>query len=86
MIFKPTVDRVLIKSDDAEDVSAGGIYIPPIGQETPSKGTIMAIGPKVEDIVLGDYVVYGKYAGTVVQIDGEEFVILEEENVLGVLK
>jgi chaperonin GroES len=94
MNFKPMFDKVVIKPDDEETMSPGGLHLPP-SDERPSKGTIVAVGPgtRAEDgtltplsVQVGDRIVFGKYAGSDIKIDGEDFVIIEEESILGILE
>jgi chaperonin GroES len=95
MKFKPLYDKLLIKRDDAEEVSPGGIFIPKAAEETPSKGVVVAAGEgyRTESgalldlkVKVGDQIIFGKYAGSEVVIDGEKFIIIEEENVLGIIE
>ena len=87
-------DRVVIKPDDAEE-KVGSLYIPGNAQETPQKGEVVAVGPGAHtetgtlvpmSVGVGDRVVYSKYAGSEIKIDGEKYVIVEEENILGTLE
>jgi chaperonin GroES len=87
-------DRVILKSMEAQEKTAGGIYIPDNAKEKPQKGEIVAVGPgKTNDkgqrndmtLKVGDKVLYGKYAGTEVTIDGEEYLIVRESDVLAVV-
>ena len=94
MAVKPLDDRVLVKQSEAEDVSAGGIVLPDTAKEKPQRGKVVAVGPgklldtgKRGDMGLkkGNEVLYGKFAGTEVKIDGEDYVILRETDVLAVV-
>jgi len=94
MNVKPMEDRVILKSMEAQEKTAGGIYIPDNAKEKPQKGEIVAVGPgKTNDkgqrnemtLKVGDKVLYGKYAGTEVTIDGEEYLIVRESDVLAVV-
>ena len=89
MNVKPLADRVLIKPTAAEEVTASGIIIPDSAKEKPLKGTVIAVGngTKDEEMVLkaGDTVLYGKYAGTEVEIDGEKVLIMRQNEVLAVI-
>jgi chaperonin GroES len=87
-------DRVILKSMDAQEKTSGGIYIPDNAKEKPQKGEVIAVGPgKTNDkgqriemtLKKGDKVLYGKYAGTEVTIDGEEYLIVRESDVLAVI-
>jgi chaperonin GroES len=95
MKFRPLHDRVVVKRIDAESKSAGGIIIPDTAQEKPSQGEIIAVGPGGRDeagklipidIQVGDKVLFGKWSGTEVKIDGEELLIMKESDVMGVIE
>lgn len=90
MKVKPLADRVLIKPTPAEEVTASGIIIPDSAKEKPLRGTILAVGngTKDEEMILkeGDQVLYGKYAGTEVQIDGEKALIMRQNEVFAVVE
>ena len=89
MTIKPLADRVLIKPAPAEEKTAGGIIIPDTAKEKPLQGEVLAAGngTKDEEMVLkaGDTVLYGKYAGTEVELDGEKYLIMRQSDVLAVL-
>ena len=89
MNIKPLADRVLIKPAPAEEKTAGGIIIPDTAKEKPLQGEVLAAGngTKDEAMVLkaGDTVLYGKYAGTEVELDGEKYLIMRQSDVLAVL-
>ena len=89
MYIKPLADRVLIKPAPAEEKTAGGIIIPDTAKEKPLQGEVLAAGngTKDEEMVLkaGDTVLYGKYAGTEVELDGEKYLIMRQSDVLAVL-
>lgn len=89
MNIKPLADRVLIKPAPAEEKTAGGIIIPDTAKEKPLQGEVLAAGngTKDEEMVLkaGDSVLYGKYAGTEVELDGEKYLIMRQSDVLAVL-
>ena len=89
MNIKPLADRVLIKPAPAEEKTAGGIIIPDTAKEKPLQGEVLAAGngTKDEEMVLkaGDTVLYGKYAGTEVELDGEKYLIVRQSDVLAVL-
>jgi chaperonin GroES len=95
MAVKPLDDRVLVKQCQAEQKTAGGIVLPDAAQEKPQRGVVKATGPgKLLDsgargemsLKKGDEVFYGKYAGTEIKIDTEEFVILRETDVLAIIE
>jgi chaperonin GroES len=89
MSIKPLADRVLIKSAPAEEKTIGGIIIPDSAKEKPLKGEVIAVGngTKDEEMVLkaGDQVLYGKYAGTEIELDGEKFLIMRQSDVLAIV-
>jgi chaperonin GroES len=91
----PLADRVVVKALEETETMRGGLYIPDTAKEKPQQGEIIAVGPGrlsdqgerlVPDIKAGDKVLYGKYSGTEVTVDGESFLILREADVLAVLK
>lgn len=90
MNIQPLADRVLIKAAPAEEKTVGGIIIPDTAKEKPLQGTVLAVGKgtKDEEMVLkeGDQVLYGKYSGTEVELDGEKFLIMRQSDVLAVIK
>lgn len=95
MAVKPMDDRVLIKQCEAEEVTSGGIVLPDSAQEKPQRGTVVAVGAgKLLDsgergkmtLKKGDEVFYGKYSGTEIKIDGCEYVLIRESDVLAVLE
>ena len=92
--FKPLKDRVLIKRIDQEEKSPGGIIIPDTAKEKPVEGEVLAVGAGIRDdkgelhaleLKVGDRVLFGKWGGSEVKIDGEEYVIMKESDILGVL-
>jgi chaperonin GroES len=94
MKFRPLHDRVVVKRIDAEDKTAGGIIIPDSAKEKPSQGEIVAVGPGGRDeagklipidLKVGDRVLFGKWSGTEVKIDGQELLIMKESDIMGVL-
>ena len=95
MAVKPLDDRVLVKQCEAEQMTAGGIVLPDSAQEKPQRGKVVATGPgKLLDsgqrgtlsVKKGDEIFYGKYAGTEIKIDGEEYVILRENDILAIVE
>lgn len=90
MKIQPLADRVLIKPAAAEEKTVGGIIIPDTAKEKPLKGSIIAVGngTKDEEMVLKaeDTVLYGKYSGTEVELDGEKYLIMRQSDVLAILK
>lgn len=90
MNVKPLADRVLILPVAAEEVTMSGIIIPDSAKEKPLKGTVLAVGPGTKDETMelkaGDTVLYGKYAGTEVELDGEKVLIMRQSDVLAVFE
>ena len=89
MNIKPLADRVLILPTAAEEVTMGGIIIPDTAKEKPLRGTVKAVGhgTKDEEMILkeGDVVLYGKYAGTELEIEGEKYLIMRQSDVLAIV-
>jgi chaperonin GroES len=89
MSIRPLVDRVLVRPAVAEEKTVGGIIIPDSAKEKPLKGEVVAVGngTKDEQMVLkaGDKVLYGKYAGTEIELDGEKFLIMRQSDVLAII-
>ena len=94
MKFRPLHDRVVVKRIDAEEKSAGGIIIPDTAKEKPQQGEVTAVGPGGRDeagklipidVKVGDRVLFGKWSGTEVTINGEELHIMKESDIMGVL-
>ena len=87
--IKPLADRVLVEAAAAEDKTAGGIIIPDTAEEKPQKGTVVAVGPGKKDepmtVKVGDSVLYGKYAGTEITIDGDNYLIMRESDIVAVI-
>ena len=95
MKFRPLQDRILIRRIDRENKTTGGIIIPDTAKEKPQEGEVVAVGNgkrmedgKVQplDVKKGDRILFGKYSGSEIKIDGEEHLILREEEVLGILE
>ena len=94
MKFRPLHDRVLVKRIDAEEKTAGGIIIPDTAKEKPMQGEVVAVGTGARgedgkivalDVKAGDRILFGKWSGTEVKIDGEELLIMKESDILGIL-
>ena len=92
--LKPLEDRVVVEPKQAEDKTASGIILPDTAQEKPQEATIVAVGPgKASDsgnivkmtVKIGDNVLYGKYSGTEVTVDGKEYLIMRESDILAIL-
>jgi chaperonin GroES len=95
MTFRPLHDRVVVRRVDAEERTAGGIIIPDTAKEKPSQGEVVAVGPGARDdkgaliapdVRVGDRVLFGKWSGTEVKIDGEDLLIMKESDILGVIE
>jgi chaperonin GroES len=95
MQFRPLHDRVVVRRIDADERTAGGIIIPDTAKEKPQQGEIVAVGPGARDeagklvpldVRAGDRVLFGKWSGSEVRIDGEDFLIMKESDILGVLE
>ena len=95
MKFRPLHDRVVVERIDPEAKSAGGIIIPDTAQEKPSQGEIIAIGPGGRDesgklipidVEVGDRVLFGKWSGTEVKLDGVDYLIMKESDIMGVIE
>jgi chaperonin GroES len=94
MAFRPLHDRVLVRRIDAEEKTAGGIIIPDTAQEKPSEGEIVAIGSGTRsedgkvtplDVKAGDRVLFGKWSGTEVKLDGKDLLIMKESDIMGII-
>ncbi len=95
MKLRPLQDRIIVKRLEEESKTAGGIFIPETAKEKPQKGEVIAVGngKKTEDgkvlpidVKAGDKVLFGKYAGTEIKIDGEEYLIMREDDILGIME
>jgi chaperonin GroES len=95
MKLRPLQDRILVKRIEEEEKTAGGIYIPDTAKEKPQMGQIVSVGngKKTEDgkvipvdLKAGDRVLFGKYSGTEVKVEGDEFLIMREDDILGVIE
>jgi chaperonin GroES len=95
MKFKPLKDRLLVKYSDEPEKSSGGLYIPDSAKEKPQKGEVIAAGPgritddgKLQkiDIKVGDVVLFEKYSGSKIQLDDNEYLIIKEDDVLGIVE
>ena len=95
MAIRPLHDRILVRRLDEEKTTAGGIVIPDSASEKPSQGEVVAVGKgkllddgKVQalDVKAGDTVLFGKYSGTEVKVDGEELLVMREEDVMGIVE
>jgi len=94
MQFRPLHDRVVVRRIDADEKTAGGIIIPDAAQEKPMQGEVIAVGPGARnehgqlvplDLKAGDHILFGKWSGTEVKVDGQDLLIMKESDVMGVL-
>lgn len=87
--FKPNEDRVLVEAAPAEQKTASGLFIPDTAKEKPQKGKVIAIGEGIKDkpvtVKVGDNVLYGKYSGTEITIDGTEYLIMRNSDIFGII-
>ncbi|MFP4556567.1 MAG: co-chaperone GroES [Bacteroidales bacterium] len=87
--IKPLADRVLVEPMEAEEKTASGLYIPDTAKEKPQKGTVVALGPGTKEVSMevkqGDVVLYGKYAGTDINLDGKDFLIMKQSDILAIV-
>ena len=95
MHFRPLHDRVVVRRIEAEEKTSGGIIIPDTAKEKPQEGEVVAVGPGARaedgtvtalDVQVGDRILFGKWSGTEVRIDGEELLIMKESDILGVIE
>jgi len=95
MAFRPLHDRVLIRRIEQEEKTAGGIIIPDTAKEKPMEGEVVAVGPGARsedgkihplDVKAGDRVLFGKWSGTEIKIDGEELIVMKESDIMGVIE
>jgi len=95
MKFRPLHDRVVVRRIEAEEKTAGGIIIPDTAKEKPQEGEVIAVGPGARneqgqlvalDVKAGDRILFGKWSGTEVKIDGEELLIMKESDIMGIVE
>jgi chaperonin GroES len=95
MKFRPLHDRVVVRRIDAEEKTKGGIIIPDTAKEKPQEGEVIAVGPGARDengqiqaldVKAGDRILFGKWSGTEVKLDGEELLIMKESDIMGVIE
>ena len=95
MKFRPLHDRVVVRRLEAEEKTAGGIIIPDTAKEKPQQGEVIAVGPGARDengkvnpldVQVGDRILFGKWSGTEVRIDGEDLLIMKESDIMGVVE
>ncbi|MCV0398018.1 MAG: co-chaperone GroES [Rhizobiaceae bacterium] len=94
MTFRPLHDRILVRRIEAEEKTAGGIIIPDTAKEKPIEGEVLAVGPGARDesgklveldVKVGDHILFGKWSGTEIKLDGEDLLIMKESDVMGVI-
>lgn len=83
--FKPLKERVFVSYTEEADKTAGGIYLPDTAKEKPQKGKVEAVGSEVKEVKVGDIILFDKYSGSKINIEGTEYLILKEEDILGIL-
>ncbi len=87
--IRPLADRVVIEPAEAEEKTASGLYIPDTAKEKPQRGTVVAVGPGKKDepttVKVGESVLYGKYAGTEINVEGQDYLIMRESDLLAVV-
>jgi chaperonin GroES len=95
MTFRPLHDRILVRRIEAEEKTAGGIIIPDTAKEKPQEGEVIAVGPGARDesgkltpldVTIGDRILFGKWSGTEIKLNGEDLLILKESDVMGVIE
>jgi chaperonin GroES len=95
MTFRPLHDRILVRRIEADEKTAGGIIIPDAAKEKPSEGEVIAVGPGARDdagkiieldVKVGDRILFGKWSGTEIRLDGEDLLIMKESDVMGVIE
>ncbi len=87
MKIRPLKDRVVVKySEEAMEKTAGGLYVPDVAKEKPQKGTVEAVGAEVKEVKAGNVVLFDKYSGSKLKIDDVEYLIVKEEDLLGILE
>ena len=95
MTFRPLHDRVLVRRIEAEEKTAGGIIIPDTAKEKPQEGEVIAVGPGARDesgklvpldVKVGDRILFGKWSGTEIKLDGKDLLIMKESDVMGVIE
>jgi chaperonin GroES len=87
--LKPLADRVLIEPKEAETKTASGIFIPDTAREKPQQGKVIAVGPGIKDekmeVKVGDLVLYGKYSGTEITVDGKDYLIMKQSDIFAIV-
>jgi chaperonin GroES len=86
MKFRPLKDRVFVSYSEEGEKTAGGIYIPDSAKEKPQKGKVEAVGSEVKDVKVGNTILFDKYSGSKVNMDGTDYLIVKEEDILGIVE
>jgi chaperonin GroES len=86
MKFKPLKDRVFVKYTEEGEKTPGGLYIPDSAKEKPQKGLVDAVGSEVKEVKVGNTILFDKYSGSKVNIDSNEYLIIKEEDILGIVE
>jgi chaperonin GroES len=86
MNVRPLKDRLFVRYSEEEEKTPGGLYIPDSAKEKPQKGIVQAVGSEVKDIKVNDRILFDKYSGSKITIDDVEYLIIKEEDVLGILE
>lgn len=87
MNIKPLKDRVVVRYSEEEiEKTAGGIYVPDVAKEKPQKGTVEAVGSEVKELKAGDAVLFDKYSGSKIKLNDTEYLIIKEEDILGIIE
>lgn len=86
MKFKPLKDRVFVSYAEEEERTKGGIYVPDTAKEKPQKGKVEAVGSEVKELKVGNVILFDKYSGSKVKIDEQEYLIVKEEDILGIIE
>ena len=83
--FKPLKDRVFVSFSEEAEKTTGGLYIPDAAKEKPQKGKVEAVGSEAKDVKVGETILFDKYSGSKINIEGDDFLIIKEEDILGIL-
>jgi chaperonin GroES len=86
MNFQPLGKRVLVQREDEANTTSSGIIIPDNAQEKPSKGKVVAVSTEVSELACGEVVVFGKFSGNEISLEGEKFLVLETDDIFGIIK
>lgn len=87
MKIKPLKDRIVVKySEEEAEKTAGGLYVPDVAKEKPQKGVVESVGSEVKELKAGNTILFDKYTGSKIKLDGTEYLIIKEEDVLGIIE